>query len=49
VLGYTSIVPDAQTVIRNTDKEIQILSKTEEAFHVVGYLNIPQGKSPFRF
>jgi hypothetical protein len=38
---YTFLTgPSHTTVIRNTDNEIQILSKTEDAFHAVGHLNI---------
>jgi hypothetical protein len=38
---YTFLTgPSYTIVVRNTDREITILSKTEEAFHAVGYLNI---------
>jgi hypothetical protein len=38
---YTFLTgPSYTIVVRNTDREITILSKTEEAFHEVGYLNI---------
>ena len=38
---YTFLTgPSYTMVIRNTDRETTILSKTEEAFHSVGYLNI---------
>lgn len=38
---YTFLTGPSHTiVIRDTDNEIQILSKTEDAFHAVGHLNI---------
>ncbi len=38
---YTFLTGPTYTMVtRNTDRETTILSKTEEAFHAVGYLNI---------